>query len=97
MLLWQRPDGDTSSTYVEGSPAIGLNRNFIFAAMRQIDPHFPGPMLSDKHSLLTVISIGDHNGTAGAFYLFYTPAHPTDRVGMIEVILLLSVSLVAAS
>ncbi|MNP17426.1 hypothetical protein D3C76_1098570 [compost metagenome] len=53
-------------------------------------------MFSYEHSLLAILTITDHNRTTGVFNILHAEPCPANRVGMIEIILLFTISFVIA-
>lgn len=56
----------------------------------------PGAMFSYEHSLLAILTITDHNRTTGVFNILHAEPCPANRVRMIEIILLFTISFVIA-
>lgn len=95
ILFGKSPYRQASTAHMEGGPAVFLNGNLIITALRQIHPDFTSTMLSDEHSLLTVIPVRDNYRTTGTFDFLYATTYPANRIRVIKVIFLLSICLVA--
>ncbi|CDN42503.1 hypothetical protein BN871_BK_00260 [Paenibacillus sp. P22] len=94
--LGQRPYRDAAAIYREISESVLADDDPLRAGIGKIDPHLAGAFLADEHPLGAFLLVADHDRASGALEFLHAPAHPSDHIRIVEVVVLIAVSAVIA-